>query len=230
MFLRATKTHSKAGRPAFSVRLVQSERHGSSVRQKTLLNPATAYPVPEPLWHQVAPEAARIARAAGLQPRLYRRRMRTGKLETSQTVVLSEAQTQDGQPPLKCIGALEADRALRPEMPVFCLLLCPQGCSGGLDSIFKTLAALPLTPPSQGDPRSPRTAERHQVTNLGWDEAEHGALNQGRVHDERQRVSSCPRGPHQHSSASATSVSSTATTIWRRSCRRISGRRSSAGW
>ncbi len=68
MFLRATKTHSKAGRPASSVRLVQSERHGSSVRQKTLLNLGTAYPVPEPLWRQVAATASDIFHG---QPSLF---------------------------------------------------------------------------------------------------------------------------------------------------------------
>ena len=60
MFLRATKTHSKAGQPAYSVRLVQSRRSGSSVRQKTLLNLGTGYPVPKKLWPQVAATASDI--------------------------------------------------------------------------------------------------------------------------------------------------------------------------
>ena len=54
VFLRATKTHTKAGQPAHSVRLVESRRHGSSVRQKTLLNLGTSYSVPKHLWRQVA--------------------------------------------------------------------------------------------------------------------------------------------------------------------------------
>ena len=47
------------------------------------------------------PEAARIAKAAGLQPRLYRRRMRTGNPETSQSVVPCGAEAEDGQPDSK---------------------------------------------------------------------------------------------------------------------------------
>ena len=47
------------------------------------------------------PEAARIAKAAGLQPRLYRRRMRTGKPETSHNVVPCGAEAEDGQPDSK---------------------------------------------------------------------------------------------------------------------------------
>ena len=44
------------------------------------------------------PEAARIAKAAGLQPRLHRRRMRTGKPETSHGVVPSDAEAEDVPP------------------------------------------------------------------------------------------------------------------------------------
>ncbi len=53
VFIRATKTHSKAGKPAFSYRLVQTIRCGATVRQKTLLNLGTSYPIPKPLWPQV---------------------------------------------------------------------------------------------------------------------------------------------------------------------------------
>ena len=62
VFLRATKTHTKAGQPAYSVRLVQSHRHGSSIRQKTLLNLGTGYPVPKKLWPQVAATTSDILR------------------------------------------------------------------------------------------------------------------------------------------------------------------------
>lgn len=69
VFLRATKTHSKAGQHACSVRLVQSQRFGFSVRE--------------------------------LQHRPYRRHMRTGKPGTSQMVVPSWAQAEDGRPDSK---------------------------------------------------------------------------------------------------------------------------------
>ena len=56
-FLRTTKTHSKAGHPIYYVRLVQSQRHGLLVRQKTLLNLGTGYLGPKKLWRQVATTA-----------------------------------------------------------------------------------------------------------------------------------------------------------------------------
>ncbi len=46
MFIRATKTHSTAdGKPVRSHRLVLSQRIGDKVRQRTLLNLGTDYPV-----------------------------------------------------------------------------------------------------------------------------------------------------------------------------------------
>ena len=54
MYIRATKTHSSDGRPAYSYRLVRSERMGDRVRQKTLLNLGTTWSVPKELWRDVA--------------------------------------------------------------------------------------------------------------------------------------------------------------------------------
>ena len=54
MYIRATKTHSNDGRPAYSYRLVRSERTGDRVRQKTLLNLGTNFSVPKELWRDVA--------------------------------------------------------------------------------------------------------------------------------------------------------------------------------
>ena len=50
MFIRATKTHSAAGRPGLSFRLVHSVRSGSKVRQTTLLNLGTQFPLERALW------------------------------------------------------------------------------------------------------------------------------------------------------------------------------------
>ena len=68
MFIRATKTHSAGGQPGFSFRLVQSQRCGAAVRQKTLLNLGTDYPVPRTAW----PEVTRLAEdlLAGQDPLL----------------------------------------------------------------------------------------------------------------------------------------------------------------
>ncbi len=54
MYIRATKTHSSDGKPAYSYRLVRSERTGDRVRQKTLLNLGTNFSVPKELWRDVA--------------------------------------------------------------------------------------------------------------------------------------------------------------------------------
>jgi len=68
MFIRATKTHSVRGQPGFSFRLVHSQRCGAAVRQKTLLNLGTDYPVPRSDW----PEVTRLAEdlLAGQEPLL----------------------------------------------------------------------------------------------------------------------------------------------------------------
>ncbi len=55
MFIRATKTHSTAdGKPVDSYRLVLSQRIGDKVRQRTLLNLGTDYPVARKNWKEVA--------------------------------------------------------------------------------------------------------------------------------------------------------------------------------
>ncbi len=54
MFIRATKTHTTEGRPVRSHRLVLSQRIGDKVRQRTLLNLGTDYPVPKEKWREVA--------------------------------------------------------------------------------------------------------------------------------------------------------------------------------
>ncbi len=54
MYIRATKTHTADGRPAYGHRLVRSEREGDKVRQKTLLNLGTDYDVPREHWREVA--------------------------------------------------------------------------------------------------------------------------------------------------------------------------------
>ena len=58
MFIRATKTHSVRGQPGRSFRLVQTQRRGSAVHQKTLLNLGTDYPVPRADW----PAVTRLAK------------------------------------------------------------------------------------------------------------------------------------------------------------------------
>ncbi len=54
MFIRATKTHTTDGKPVRSHRLVLSQRIGDKVRQRTLLNLGTDYPVPKEKWREVA--------------------------------------------------------------------------------------------------------------------------------------------------------------------------------
>ena len=53
MFIRATKTHTANGKPVYSYRLVISQRIGDKVRQRTLLNLGTTYPVLREKWKQV---------------------------------------------------------------------------------------------------------------------------------------------------------------------------------
>ena len=53
MYIRATKTHTKGGKPAFSYRLSRSVRIGDKVRQETLLNLGVEYPVPREQWRDV---------------------------------------------------------------------------------------------------------------------------------------------------------------------------------
>ena len=53
MYIRATKTHSKGGKPAFSYRLSRSVRIGDKVRQETLLNLGVDYAVPRRQWRDV---------------------------------------------------------------------------------------------------------------------------------------------------------------------------------
>ncbi len=62
VFIRATRTHSSGGKPAFSFRLVHSQRVGSSVQQKTLLNLGARYDVPKPLWPAVTSLAQDLLR------------------------------------------------------------------------------------------------------------------------------------------------------------------------
>ena len=53
MYIRATKTHTKGGKPAFSYRLSRSVRIGDKVRQETLLNLGVNYPVRREQWRDV---------------------------------------------------------------------------------------------------------------------------------------------------------------------------------
>lgn len=53
MYIRATKTHTKGGKPAFSYRLSRSVRVGDKVRQETLLNLGVDYAVPKGQWRDV---------------------------------------------------------------------------------------------------------------------------------------------------------------------------------
>ena len=53
MYIRATKTHTKGGKPAFSYRLSRSVRVGDKVRQETLLNLGVDYAVPRRQWRDV---------------------------------------------------------------------------------------------------------------------------------------------------------------------------------
>ncbi len=57
MFIGATKTHTTDGRPVRSHRIVLSQRIGDKVRQRTLLNLGTDYPVPKEKWREVAQRA-----------------------------------------------------------------------------------------------------------------------------------------------------------------------------
>ena len=54
MYIRATKTHTTDGKSVHSHRLVLSQRIGDKVRQRTLLNLGTDYPVPKEKWREVA--------------------------------------------------------------------------------------------------------------------------------------------------------------------------------
>ena len=53
VYIRATKTHTKGGKPAKSYRLSRSVRIGDKVRQETLLNLGVDYPVPKQQWRDV---------------------------------------------------------------------------------------------------------------------------------------------------------------------------------
>ena len=53
MYIRATKTHTKGGKPAFSYRLSRSVRIGDKVRQETLVNLGVDFPVPRERWRDV---------------------------------------------------------------------------------------------------------------------------------------------------------------------------------
>ena len=53
MYIKAAKTHSKAGKPAYSFRLVKSERIGGKVRQIALLNLGTGFSVPRKNWREL---------------------------------------------------------------------------------------------------------------------------------------------------------------------------------
>ena len=55
LFIRATKTHSAPGQPAFSFRLVRPVLLGSQVRQKTVRNLGTDYPNPRSLRPAAVP-------------------------------------------------------------------------------------------------------------------------------------------------------------------------------
>ncbi len=52
MYIKAAKTHSKGGEPAYSYRLVKSERVGGKVRQVALLNLGTGFSVPKERWRE----------------------------------------------------------------------------------------------------------------------------------------------------------------------------------
>ena len=52
MYIKAAKTHSKGGEPAYSYRLVKSERVGGKVRQVALLNLGTGFSVPKDRWRE----------------------------------------------------------------------------------------------------------------------------------------------------------------------------------
>lgn len=53
VYIRAAKTHTKGGKPAYSYRLSRSVRIGDKVRQETLLNLGVNYTVPREQWREV---------------------------------------------------------------------------------------------------------------------------------------------------------------------------------
>ena len=53
MYIKAAKTHMKGGEPAYSYRLVKSERAGGKVRQIALLNLGTGFSVPREKWREL---------------------------------------------------------------------------------------------------------------------------------------------------------------------------------
>ena len=53
MYIRATKTHTKQGKPRYSHRLVRSDRVNGKVRQTTLLNLGVHFDIPREQWNEL---------------------------------------------------------------------------------------------------------------------------------------------------------------------------------
>lgn len=74
MYIKAAKTHMKGGEPAYSCRLVKSERVGGKVRQIALPDLGTGFSVPRERWRELrrpgGNEDVRPARPAGTDPSL----------------------------------------------------------------------------------------------------------------------------------------------------------------
>ncbi len=60
MFVCRTRTRSRDGKPYFTFRLARSQRMGAKVRQRTLLNLGSRFPIPQPLWRTLAQRIQQI--------------------------------------------------------------------------------------------------------------------------------------------------------------------------
>ena len=64
MFIRRTRTRPASGEVYYSHRLVRSERSGEKVRQRTLLNLGSDFPVERGHWAVLAPASSSCSRAS----------------------------------------------------------------------------------------------------------------------------------------------------------------------
>ena len=130
MYIRATKTHTKGGKPAFSYRLSRSVRIGDKVRQETLLNLGVDFPVPRERWRDVvlvtevllagqrpmlpvpaeveaaAEDLVRRLRAAGLAPAAPARRGRERAVATVDLDTLEHDDTRTVGGERVCLSGL----------------------------------------------------------------------------------------------------------------------------
>ena len=130
MYIRATKTHTKGGRPAFSYRLSRSVRIGDKVRQETLLNLGVDFAVPQERWRDVvlvtevllagqrpmlpvsaeveaaAEDLVRRLRAAGLAPAAPARRGRERAVATVDLDTLEHDDTRTVGGERVCLAGL----------------------------------------------------------------------------------------------------------------------------